>query len=105
MPVEPREQMGEVALARLDEALDLGQLRQPQGGLHVGGLQVVADVAVDVLVVVAGRKVAELPLEALVAGVVLARLAVAVPAPVTEGLDLLLDERGLDEDRAALHPS
>ena len=56
-------------------------------------LQVVADVRVDVLVVVAVRQVAELPVEALAAGVVLARVAPAVAAPVAERLDERLELR------------
>ena len=63
------------------------QLRHADGRLHVGELQVVADVRVGVLVVVAVGQVAELPVEALAAGVVLARLAPAVAAPVAERFD------------------
>ena len=49
--------------------------------------------AVDVLVVVAHGKVAQLPVEALVAGVVLARGAPAVAAPVAEGFRAGLQDR------------
>ena len=73
-----------LAWRRGDEAVQLRQLRAADGRLHVGHLQVVADVAVDVLVVVAERQRAELLAEALAAGVVLAAGAVAVAAPVAE---------------------
>ena len=76
------EQVGVVALARRDEAVKAGELRTADGRLHVGGLEVVAEVAVDVLVVVAVGQAAELLGEALAAGVVLAARAVAVAAPV-----------------------
>jgi len=42
------------------------------GGLHVRELEVVANVRIDVLVVVSAGELAELPLEALAAGVVFA---------------------------------
>ena len=74
-----------VALARRDEALEARQLGAADGRLHVGGLEVVAEVAVDVLVVVAVGQGAELLAEALAAGVVLAARAVAVAAPVADG--------------------
>jgi len=57
---------------------------------------------VDVLVVIALRQVPELPFESLKARVVMPGLAIAVASPVTERLDLLANERRLDEDRAAL---
>ena len=78
------EQPGVVALARGDEPVEPGQLGDADGRLHVRGLQVVAEVAVDVLVVVAVRQAAELLAEALAAGVVLAAGAVAVAAPVAD---------------------
>ena len=73
-----------MALARRDETVEPVQLRQRAGGLHVGDLEVVAEVGVGVLVVVAVGQVAQLPAEALAAGVVLAGRAVAVAAPVAE---------------------
>ena len=71
----------------------LFQLRQPDGGLHVGHLQVVADVGVDVFVIVAAGQLAQLPLEALAAGIVFAGFAPAVAAPVAEGLGQRLEQR------------
>ncbi len=95
-------QPGEVRAARGDEAVELVELRDADGGLHVGELEVVADVRVDVLVVVAVRQVAELLVEALAAGVLLARLAPAVAAPVAEGLGEHLEPALVRDDAAAL---
>ncbi|MNN85955.1 hypothetical protein D3C81_2032990 [compost metagenome] len=74
----------EVAFTRSDEIIDPVHLRQRAGGLHVGDLQVVAQVRVGVLVIVALRQVTQLPAKTLAAGVVLARTAIAVAPPVTE---------------------
>ena len=88
--LERRQHLGqqvEIALAGGDEAVEPVELREADRGLHVGDLQIVAEVAVGVLVVVAHRQVAELPAEALAAGVVLARRALAVAAPVADRFD------------------
>ncbi len=69
------------------------QLRHADGGLEVGRLQVVADVGVDVLVVVAVGQVAQLPVEPLPAGVGLSRIAPAIAPPVAERRGDLLEER------------
>src|SRR4029079_5293144 len=61
-----------------------------------------AEVAVDVLVIVAGRQAPELPLEALAAGVVLAGRAPAVSAPVAERLENGHQLRRSGQHRAAL---
>ena len=74
----------EVARACRDETVETIHLRQRARRLHVGDLQIVADVRVRVLVVVAVRQIAELPAEALAAGVFLARRAVAVASPVAK---------------------
>ena len=50
-------------------------------------LQIVAEMGVNVFVVVALRQFAELPVEAFAAGVVLAAGAPAVAAPIAEALD------------------
>ena len=50
---------------------------------------------VGVLVVVAVRQVAELPVEALAAGVVVAGVAPAIAAPVAERFDQLLQQRAV----------
>ena len=73
-----------VVHARLDEGGQFLQLLTADGRLRVERLQVVAQVRVDVFVVVALRQLAELPAEAFVTGVVLAAGAPAVAAPVPE---------------------
>ena len=78
-------QQPEVELAGGDEAGSPLQLGQATCGLHVRDLQVVAEVGIDVFVVVALREAAKLLGEAFAAGVVAARGAVAVAAPVAEG--------------------
>src|SRR5207244_13290336 len=74
--------MPKVRPAARTEVGHLLELGQPDGGLHVGDLQVVAEIGVDVLVIVAGGQVAELPLEALPARVRLPVGAPAVSSPV-----------------------
>ncbi|MNH27751.1 hypothetical protein D3C79_878740 [compost metagenome] len=74
----------EIALACSDEVIHPVHLRQCTGGLHVSDLEVVAQVRVGVLVIVALRQVTQLPAKTLAAGVVLARTAIAVAPPVTE---------------------
>ena len=80
-----------------DEAGEFCQLRHADGGLHVGQLQVVADVGVGVFVIVAAGQIAQLPIEALAAGVVFSRLAPAVAAPVAEGFDERFQQRRVGE--------
>ena len=50
--------LGEVRAARRNEARQFFELRDSDCGLHVGGFQVIADVAVDVFVVIPVRQVA-----------------------------------------------
>ena len=95
-------EVGEVFLAAFDEVGEFGDLGDAEGGLHVGGLEVVADVRVGVLVVVAAGEGAELPVEALAAGVVDAGLAPAVAAPVAEAVDEDLEGWLVGEDGTAL---
>ena len=75
-----------VSFTGFDEGGEFFKLLPADGGLRVERLEVVAKVAVDVFVVVAFRQLAELPAEALATGVVLARGAPAVAAPVAEAL-------------------
>jgi hypothetical protein len=77
-----------VAFASLDEAGEFFQLLTADGGLGVERLEVVAEVAVNVFVVVSLGQLAELPTEALATGVVFARGAPAVATPVAEALGL-----------------
>src|SRR5205814_7041662 len=103
-PLAPwRERVAEerpVPPPRRDEAGELLQLRGEQRTLEIRGLEVVAQVRVRVLVVVALGQLAQLPLEALAAGVVLARHAPAVAAPVAERLHRAL-QPGLPREHGA----
>ena len=82
---QPVGQIGVVATAHGDEVVQLLQLSHATRGLHLRDLQVVAHMREHVLVVIAVRQSLELLAVPLLAGVVLARLAPAVPAPVAEG--------------------
>ena len=84
---ERSRQVAEVLLAAFDERRQLFDLGEPQRRLHIGGLQVVSDVRVSVFVIVAARQAAQLPLEALAAGIIFAGFAPAIAAPVAERLD------------------
>ena len=88
--------------AARDKAVETLELDGADGGLEVGRLEVVADLRVDVLVVVAGRKRAVLLGEPLAAGVVAAGVAPAVPAPVADRLGHAPERGALHQDRAAL---
>ncbi len=94
------QQPAEIAAAGFDEAGQLGDLCQADGGLQIRRLQVVSQVRVDVFVVVAGRQIAQLPTEALAAGVVLAGVAPAVAAPVANGAGGFLEPRMIDDNAA-----
>ena len=97
------DQPGVVAPAGRDELVEPCQLGAADGRLHVGDLQVVAELRVDVLVVVAERQRAELLAEALAAGVVLAARAAAVAAPVAHRSAAMRGELVVvGVDRAAL---
>jgi len=91
-----------VALTGRDELRELAQLSAADGGLHVGDLEVVSDVAVNVFVVIAIRQRAELLAEALAAGVVFAAGAVAVAAPVAKAAGDAGEFVIGGDDRAAL---
>ena len=88
---QPVEEAVEVALPPLDERRQLLELRDADSGLHVGRLEVVADARVNVLVVVARRKITVLLVKPFAAGVVLPRRAPAVSPPIAERLDDLLE--------------
>src|SRR3546814_7887042 len=74
----------EIASAGGDEAVEVIQLGMADSSLHVGDLQVVAQMGVYVFVIVAPRPVAEHPVKAVAARVVLPRIAEAVAAPVAD---------------------
>ena len=62
-------------------------LRSSESGLHVGGLQVVADVRIGVLVIVSAWEGAQLPGKSFAAGIVFSRVAPAIASPVTKRFD------------------
>src|SRR5580692_4795407 len=57
-------QVAEVLFSPFDEIRELCNLREAERGLHIGRLEVITNVRVGVLVVVAAGKGAELPVEA-----------------------------------------
>ena len=99
---QPVVQRSEVSPPRLDESVQLVELRHAHRGLHVGELQVVANVRIGVLVIVSAGQVAQLPTEPLAAGVVAAGFAPAVAAPVAEGFGDGAEQRRVGQNRAAL---
>ena len=70
--------------ARLDEVRQLLQLRAPDGGLDVERLEIVAEVRINVFVIVALGQFAQLPVKPFSAGVVHAAGAPAIAAPIAE---------------------
>src|SRR5207245_10832092 len=95
--------MPKVRPAARTEVGHLLELGQPDGGLHVGDLQVVAQIGVDVLVIVAGGQVAQLPLEALPARVRLPGDAPAVASPVPHRLTGAIEHAAVDDHAAAYY--
>ena len=75
----------EILLAPGDELIEFPELGAADGGLHVCDLEVVADMAVNVFVVIAVGQGAKLLAEAFPAGVAFPPGAVTIPAPVADG--------------------
>ena len=97
-----RLQPGKVVLSPLHEGGELVQLGAADAGLHVRGLQIVAEVGIDILVVVSLREFSVLAVEAVSAEIVPSGGAAAVPAPVPEGADDTVQQRVPCVYRAAL---
>jgi hypothetical protein len=95
-------QEGKVVFACLNKLGCLFELGQATGGLHVANLEVVAQMAIGVFVVVAEGQLAQLLAEAFVAGIVLAGLAVAITSPVSEALGNGLELFVIGKYRTAL---
>ena len=74
-----------ILLAPGDELIEFFELGTADSGLHLRDLEVVADVAVNVFVVITEGQVPELPAKAFPAGVAFPAGAVAIPAPVPDG--------------------
>src|SRR5208283_399308 len=84
---ESRLQVRKISLSLLDEGRQLVQLRYADGSLHIRGLEIVAHMRINVLVIIAVRQLAGLPVETLAAGVFIARRTPAIAAPVAKGFD------------------
>ena len=84
MRLQPLVEAGEVVFAGSDKVRQFVQLGQPNGGLYVGHLEVVADLHEEVTVVVGLLQAGDLPLEAVAAGSLggAVVIALAVTAPV-----------------------
>src|SRR6478735_4534059 len=95
--LERVDQQFEVAAPRLDEAFQMVKLGETDCRLHVGDLQIIADMAVGVFMVISGRKIAKLAAKALAASIVLARCAPAVAAPVAHRFNDALQSRLVGE--------
>src|SRR5262245_1199536 len=93
---------GMVSTPCLDKGVKLAELLPTYRCLDVERLQAVTEMAVDVFVVVAMGQVAQLPVEALIAGVVLAGSAPAIAAPVAEGFRNAPQAAAVCQNRAAL---
>ena len=92
-----------VLLTRLDKVGQAPELDPADGGLGIEGLHIVAEVGIDIFVVVTFGELAELPHEAFAAGIVFPRRAPAVSPPIAEGLGVGLERRFTDDiDGAAL---
>lgn len=75
----------EILLTPGDELVKFPELGATDGGLHVRDLEVVADMAVNVFVIITKGQGAELLAEAFPAGVAFPPGAVTIPAPVADG--------------------
>ena len=84
---ERRDERGVVLAPRRVNSGSRRSWAQPIGRLHLRRLEVVAELGVDVLVVIAEGQRPELAREAVAAAVVLAAAADAVAAPVAQGRD------------------
>src|SRR5207302_4990288 len=80
-------QMIVVLFAACDEVRQLCELRSTKGGLHIGSLQIVANMRIRVLVVIPTGERSQLPLKALAASVVFPGLAPAIAPPVAKRFD------------------
>lgn len=77
-------EQGEIASARSGKVIQAFELLQSHGGLHVSDLEVIAQMRIDVFVIVPLWQQRELPLKTSFAAVVPARGTPAVPAPVPQ---------------------
>ena len=82
--LQPLVEQPKIAPAGFDETRQFLNLRNADGGLQVCGLEIVADVRIDVLVIVAIRQLALLPLKTFPASVGFTRLTPAIAPPIAK---------------------
>jgi hypothetical protein len=68
---------------RLYEFVKAFKLRQSKRGLHISDFQVVAQMGIGVFVIIAIWQIAQLPIKTSITGILFARRAEAVTAPIT----------------------
>jgi len=73
--------------ASLDELRQTLKLNAANGSLNIEGFEIIAEMGIDVFVVVALGEFAELPVESFAAGIVFAAGAPAIAAPIAEAFD------------------
>jgi len=73
--------------ASLDELRQTLKLNAANGSLNIEWFEIIAEVGIDVFVVVALGEFAELPVESFAAGIVFAAGAPAIAAPIAEAFD------------------
>ncbi len=95
--VETAAQLFPVSFSGLNKIREALDLHPADGGLDVEGFDVVAEVGVDVLVIISLWKFSKLPLETLATSVVLSGWAPTVAAPIAEGFRVGF-ERGSAND-------
>src|SRR5689334_20158524 len=90
-----------IFLPAIDEVGKLRKLRKTKRRLHIGSLQVVADVRVGVLVIVSAGERSNLPIKPLATGIIPAGFTPAVTPPVAKRLDQSLQVRFIGQNCAA----
>src|SRR6266513_2307352 len=82
--IETASQILPVSFPGFDELWQFRQLLDADRCLRIERLQIVADMAVNVFVIVAVRKITQLPIETLVARICLSARAPAVASPIAK---------------------
>ena len=92
----------EIAAPSCYKFLKTLKLRDSYRCLQVRHFQIIAEMSIDIFVIVALWQVAQFPVEPLVAGVVLSRPTITVATPVTERLHNFIQVIVIGEDCPAL---
>ena len=98
---QPIFKISKVAFARLNELGQTIHLCQRTSSLHVGNLEIVAEVRVGIFMVIARWQRTELPAKAFATGVVATRCTVAITPPVAKRFDNAFQVAIVGEDRSA----